>query len=108
MSRSYKKNPFAGDRKHDKNIANRVVRNRMKRDLDFTIQGNAYKKLYERWEICDYWFFCPFSDYIKSYYNYNKEDGLYYDNLRSYRRREVKSYTKSQIYNEWAKFYKRK
>ena len=44
MSRSYKKHPFAGDSKHNKNLANRVVRTRMKREFDFIIQGNTYKR----------------------------------------------------------------
>ena len=46
MSRSYKKHPYCGEKKHMKDYANRVVRNHLKHDKDLA-NGNAYKKLYE-------------------------------------------------------------
>ena len=54
MSRSYKHTPRCGDQKgsHAKRQANRVVRRRkLSEDIP---QYSGYKKLYERWDICDY------------------------------------------------------
>ena len=54
MSRSYKHTPRCGDRKgpDNKRLANRKVR-RKKLSEDFP-QYSGFKKLYERWDICDY------------------------------------------------------
>ena len=54
MSRSYKHTPRCGERKGTikKRIANHVVR-RKKLRTDFP-QYAGYRKLYERWDICDY------------------------------------------------------
>ena len=54
MSRSYKHTPRCGDQKgaHAKRLANRKVR-RKKLSEDIP-QYSGFKKLYERWNICDY------------------------------------------------------
>lgn len=55
MSRSYKKNPWAGDNKgkSKKRNANSKVRMFLK-NLENELKYNAYKKVYETWDICDY------------------------------------------------------
>ena len=54
MSRSYKHTPRCGERKgkQKKRVANHKVR-RMKLREDIP-QFAGYRKLYERWDICDY------------------------------------------------------
>lgn len=56
MSRSYKKNPCAkdsGDKKAMKQIANRTVRRRIKKDEDMPSRLQ-HKKITESWDITDY------------------------------------------------------
>lgn len=104
MSRSYKKTPYCGEKKHMKDYANRVVRNHLKHDRDLA-NGNAYKKLYERWDICDWEFRESFEQYKLSYV-YDKATGLYYYIL--WNGHVLETYTKEQLYQEWYKCYKRK
>ncbi len=57
MSRSYKKTPWSGDQKSKfaKRKANAKVR-RFLKNTDNELQNNSYKKIYESWDICDfYW-----------------------------------------------------
>lgn len=66
MSRSFKKVPGHVDRSSfNKNQANRRVR-RYKRDLQ---SGGTYKKLYEKWNICDYRYliFTPLSVWVEHF-----------------------------------------
>lgn len=58
MSRSTKKNPIIKDNgksnKKDKQIINRALRRKIN-NPDFELSdGNAYKKVYESWNIADY------------------------------------------------------
>lgn len=56
MSRSYKKYPYwkiERSCKKSKKIANNKVRAYLKTDKEIP-NGNAYKKIFESWEICDY------------------------------------------------------
>lgn len=55
MSRSWKKNAYAGDHKGKgkKRVANSKVRMYLK-NLDNILQNSDYKKIYETWDICDY------------------------------------------------------
>ena len=57
MSRSYKKTPWAGDKKGKikKRIANHYVRQHLKNHTDLTLGPSDYKKLYESWDICDFY-----------------------------------------------------
>lgn len=58
MSRSRKKTPRSGDRKHNKEIANRKVR----RHLDVA-SGGYYKRMYCQYDICDYESHMTFEEY---------------------------------------------
>jgi len=104
MSRSYKKHPYSGDGPHNKNHANRKVRRHLNNGGEM---GNrcAYKKMYEQWDICDYYSKWSFARY-KSYYVYDKETNLYYDVL--YNGEVLGVYTEKQLYIEWFKSFKRK
>lgn len=101
MSRSYKKTPGAGDSKgkNNKRIANHKVRQSLKNKLDFFPKGNKYKRVYDSWEICDYFDVCTFEEYwrlqLKYYYQWRKDCGY---SLPS----------KEEAYQEWCKYYKRK
>lgn len=58
MSRSYKKTPYAGDKKtkRAKRQANRLVRNKLdKWDIQDSPHPSWYKKISESWNICDYY-----------------------------------------------------
>ena len=92
MARSVKKNPICTDgrdgRKWPKRQANKKVR-RFKEDL---ADGNAYKKLYETWDI---------HDYVS---RYTWEEWL------EWKKEEIES-GETTIEKEkkmWAKYYKRK
>lgn len=103
MSRSYKKTPYCGDqsnKRYGKKRANVVVRRRLNKDLDFDANNSLYKRIYEQWEICDYYSIKTFYDYLR-YFRYNSEDDLYYSITNH-------SYTKEQLYEKWCSFYKRK
>lgn len=105
MSRSFKKTPYAGDRKTPgKKIANRKVRRLLNRNLDLA-KGSSYKKLYEQWDICDFYSKCTWGEYLASY-RYNKEDGFYYD--VNWNWHISGKYTKEELYEEWYKSFKRK
>lgn len=69
MSRSYKK-PWMTDngsrRLFFKNYANRVIR---RKSIDFEIaDGNAYRKHFDQYSICDYKF--SYNPFPRVYYNY--------------------------------------
>lgn len=51
MSRSRKKTPRCGDKKGMKHYANRVIR---RKKLKENISHMQYKKLFNRYDICDY------------------------------------------------------
>lgn len=54
MSRSYKKYPYYGPKDQDyKKISNRKIRRMGKRGEDLP-DGNAYRKVIDPWDICDY------------------------------------------------------
>ena len=65
MSRSYKKTPYCGDNKGKakKRVANSKLRTKLK-DHDFILaNGNAYKKVYESYNICDYGWITSWREY---------------------------------------------
>ena len=71
MSRSYKKTAYCGDHKgkEKKRIANSKVRSTLKK-LDYNFSSySAYKKMYEQWEICDWYF----SESWKEYWEWEKK-----------------------------------
>lgn len=54
MSRSYQKTPYSGERKNTfmkKQYNRRLRRKKLKELYD---NGGSYRKMYERWDICDY------------------------------------------------------
>ena len=103
MSRSYKKTPYCGDessKKYGKKRANVIVRRRLNKDLDFDANNSLYKRVYEQWDICDYYSIRTFPEYLKLFV-YDREDGLYHSDTN-------RVYTKEQLYERWCSFYKRK
>jgi len=88
MSRSYKRTPYCGDNKGKakKRSANAKVRTKMK-DLDFILaNGNAYKKVYESYNICDFGWVTSWQEYwdicIRHWHRYG---GEYPDKKEEYR-----------------------
>lgn len=91
MSRSYKRTPYAGDKKHksDKRLASKAVR---RKSLTLPNRGRAYKKVFCSWNICDYCWIMTYSEFKK----------LYLDEVNS------GEMTEKEVYNQWRKWYKRK
>ena len=83
MSRSYKKHTcFKYNIKREKRAANKRVRK-----LSLSIpSGNAYKKIYQQYDICDYRLYVPFISYVAG------ED-----------RKKL-----SELYKEWYKVFRMK
>jgi hypothetical protein len=107
MSRSYKKHPYWGQKKTNKDTANRKVRRRTNSDFDLVVNGGLYKKLFEQYDISDYGCTWSFARYL-SYYRYNKADGLYYDESYINGYSLFGKYTRKQLYIRWYAEYKRK
>ena len=99
MSRSYKKTPWAGDTKgkDKKRIANSKVRMFLK-NLEHKVQNNAYKKIYETWDICDYGWMQNWDDYWKFCLKRYIEHPEWYK----------KPPNKNEEYRRWYKTYKMK
>ena len=108
MSRSYKKNAYWGQRQNpeDKKIANHKVRQKLKNHLDWNIQHNDYKRLFNSWDIRDYGHVVIWEDYYKDSLKWFRWTVNLYGEEHA---REL-GYTddKNEIYNEWYKHYKRK
>lgn len=81
MSRSYKKHTcFKYNIKREKRAANKRVRK-----CNFCIpSGNAYKKIYQQYDISDYRLFVPFTAYIAEEDN-KKMNELYRDWYKVFR-----------------------
>ena len=94
MSRSYKKHPCGGDTKSrfGKRYANHVVR----KYFDIGNHG-YYKKLFNSYNICDYWSYYPWTDY-KEFMN----------SLHVSVRRYGHNKSEKELYNDWADCYRRK
>ena len=88
MSRSYKKVPYSGDKKDKfmKNYANRILR----RNKYLVLNNKSYKKNFEKWNICDYYFIENFKSYFKIMKNLYPE------------------MTDKEIYIKWYRYYKMK
>ena len=91
MSRSYKKHAYSGDHKgkEKKRIANSVVRMWLKDHPDEVIKRSNYKKLYEKYDICDYKDFAFWETYCLSCLRWSDTD---------YKR----------AYQKWLQFYRNK
>ena len=104
MSRSYKKTPWCGDRKgkDKKRIANHVVRQWLKRNMDQTLAPSNYKKLYETWNICDYSWTLTWEQYWKSEWKSYRWICSMLPNC------EHKEPNKKECYRKWLKYYHNK
>lgn len=101
MSRSYKKTPYCGENKgkSKKRTANHKVRNWLKQNPEEALKRNAYKKIYERWDICDYYTVSTWKAYwasaIRFWLKWGQYKGYSYPN-------------KKEEYRKWYKWYKMK
>ena len=67
MSRSYKKTPYCGDRKHkeDKRKANKIFRSKIERmALDDQIEPGSFKKYFQSYDICDMYSIFTLKQYL--------------------------------------------
>ena len=102
MSRSYKKSPVFKDCGHEeKKFANRKVR-RYKNELS---NGNAYRKLYPQWDICDWLFRETKSELISGVESDKKR---HVNGERYYYRLKEDDLDLNKKLNHWAKFFYRK
>ena len=83
MSRSYKKHTCY---KHNVRWAKRAASKKVRKQNFNLPSGNAYKKVYQQYDICDYKFYVSFIAYISG------EDETPIEKL----------------YKDWCKYYKRK
>ena len=97
MSRSYKKIPYCGERKGKakKRIANHAVRRALARDPDLVINHGLYRKQYETYDICDYF-------WIKSWETFWKNElESYYSRVKRFGRSKIKPPDKKESYRYW-------
>ena len=99
MSRSRKKTPVTKDSpgKIKKRMANKRVRNRLKRDLEESLQYKTYRKTYPQYDLCDWWFY---GGSFERYYRRIRR--LFY---------EYPSHpmpTREELRKDWYKIYRRK
>ena len=108
MSRSYKKTPYCGTKKHksDKRIANRKVRSYLKRQMieDESFAPAAYKKVSESWNICDYYDITSWPKHLK----YRR--GIWNQGYLAWGAKENDEgeLDEENEYQLWRKWYKRK
>ena len=105
MARSYKKHPVVKDNSGGmKAVANRKVRRILKQNLNLDVaDGNAYRKLFNSWDISDWCFRETWREYQACAERYRKE----YENgvcRYGYRMRLYDDMS----YWQWYKMYKRK
>ena len=101
MSRSYKKNPWCGDKKgkYKKRIANHIVRKYIKEHMDFGLDPSGYKKLYETRNICDLGWGMTWEQFWRSEWKSYKWSCLMFPN------QEHKEPDKKECYRQWRKYY---
>lgn len=101
MSRSYKKTPYCGDNKgkDKKRMANKKVRMFLK-NLDHELKYGDYKKIYESYDICDFYLSETWEEYwewcLRHYYEWNST-GI-----------TMPFPNKKEEYRNWYKTYKMK
>lgn len=62
MSRSYRKHPISKDKNRTAlKQANRQIR----RDNGYIPDGGHYRKRYPQYDICDWWLYVPYDDFIR-------------------------------------------
>lgn len=101
MSRSYKRNPFGGDRpaKGMKRIASHRTRRYLKNNNDITLNYGQYKKIFESWNLRDYHFYFSFKEY------WENEKFWYYYNLFKFPNKQIEFPNKKKCLKEWKKYY---
>ncbi|MDR0273018.1 MAG: hypothetical protein LBI27_06855 [Clostridiales bacterium] len=107
MSRSYKKNPVIKDYNAGmKTMANRKVRRVMKQRLKTKIaNGNAYRKLFNPWDISDWSVMKTWREYQTLIEIYKKE---YENGVCRYGLPYCFDRSQGMSYWDWFKTYKRK
>ena len=89
MSRSHKKTPRYGDinKKSVRTLANNCVRAKLKDNPDCISfsKSNAYRKLFDSYNICEFNYFCDWSSYWGHIQNQAKQYGLPVDMKKSYK-----------------------
>jgi hypothetical protein len=105
MSHSYKKVPYCGDHKGKakKRIANKAVRMWLKENPNVALRNGQYKKLYEKWDICDYYWITTWEEYWKSEWKTYYLFKMLFPNSTTNRKPN-----KKECYRKWYKYYKRK
>lgn len=105
MSRSYKKNPIIKEngksKKVGKTIANSHLRSYIKQNPENIPQNMQYKKVYDRWNFCDWCTRCSKREWEQYYYD---RKAPHYWKFR--RPGEEESLQESMNY--WNKIYRRK
>lgn len=104
MSRSYKKNPWAGDNKgkRKKRTANQSVRAWLKQNPEVGLSKSDYKKIYNTWDICDYGSIESWKEYWAS------EIRLYYWYKANFPKQKIDFPNKKDAYRKWYKMFKMK
>ena len=99
MSRSYKKTPYAGDAKGKakKRDANSKVRMFLK-NIENTLSNNSYKKVYESWDICDFYWIETWEQY------WEQCQKMYNEHPERYKEPP----NRKKEYRNWYKWYKMK
>lgn len=102
MSRSFKKTPYCGDAKGKvkKQMANSKVRSYLKKYPELVIANGDFKKIFESYDICDFYSIENFDEYFAwhlKFYNENKN-----------RWPDMEKPNKKQLYRDWYKSYKMK
>ena len=99
MSRSYKQVPYCGDKKgkDKKRCANSKVRMFLK-DHDNELLKMQYKRVYDQYDICDYYWFEDWNTY------WEKCQANYLEHPEWYK----KPPNKKEEYRNWYKLYKMK
>lgn len=100
MSRSYKKTPYSGDRKNKymKHYANKRVR-RMLKNPEENLKYKSYRKVFDSYDICDYYFLEP---------NFELFYLAQITNWYSWRYQYEKFPDRNECYKYWIKRYRNK
>lgn len=99
MSRSYKKTAWCGDsgKKCMRKVANNVVRSKLKKYPDcISNHGNAYRRLFPSWEICDYGWLCTWEKYWTMELEYQARGCRFAHK------------SKEEAFRSWIKYYRNK
>lgn len=62
MSRSYKSHPYVKDNKRGRKSAKRQANKKVRRFHKELSNGKSYRKVYNPWQIYDWYYYYPLSD----------------------------------------------